>query len=812
MRLFLKFLSKILLLGIVLAITLGTGFTVYTLGLLKDLPTIEQLREVKFSVPLRIYSSDGLLIGEYGRERRIPVRVEESPPLLTDAILAAEDANFYQHPGVDFAGIVRAALSNLRSGSHGQGASTITMQVARNFFLSREKTYTRKLKEILLAFEMERALSKDEILELYINKIFLGQRAYGFGAAARVYYGRDLADLSLPEIAMLAGLPKAPSRDNPVRNPVRAEERRNYVLRRLWELGKIDDFAYENAVKAPVTSSLHVTTFELDAPYVAEMARRQMVEWFGKEVYESGFNVQVTVGADDQRAATQALRRGLIAYDRRHGYRGPATTLDPGIMADPRRVVEALQAVPSSGEIVPAAVTAVQERSFRAMLRDGAEIEVGWDGMNWARRHLGANSLGPQPKQAAEIVSPGDVVFVAREQEGEKSGEHGWQLSQLPEISGALVSLRPADGAILALVGGFDYSLSEFNRATQARRQPGSNIKPFIYSAALDKGYTPASLVSGAPIVVEDVPGHLWRPENYSRKFFGPVRLRFALSKSLNLVSVRLLRNIGIDYALQHLEKFGFDRSNLPHTLSLALGSASLTPIEVAAGFAVFASGGMKVRPYLIQRIVDREGVAFPVPVREEEPVPEATVAMVNADAAGAGTNEAQVTDPDRAISAENAFIMTSMMQQVIRSGTAVKALSLERSDIAGKTGTTNNYVDAWFSGYNPDVTTTVWVGFDTPAHLGRKESGARAALPIWIDYMEQALADIPERTLVPPPGVVSRLVDRENGQPASQDDPDAYQEYFMASTLYTSQPETTPSTYRRPAGRAAEEMVEDLF
>lgn len=804
MRLLLKSLAKLLSLALVLAVTLGIGFAVYTISLLKDLPSIEQLREIQLSVPLRIYSGDNLLIGEYGNERRIPIKVGDMPAIVTDAVLAAEDDNFYQHPGVDFGGIVRAAISNLQSGSHGQGASTITMQVARNFFLSREKTYTRKLKEILLAFSMERSLSKDEILELYINKIFLGHRAYGFGAAAQVYYGRALNDLSLPEMAMLAGLPKAPSRDNPVRNPKRAEERRNYVLRRLRELHKIDDFAFENAIKAPVTSRLHVTEVELDAPYVSEMARQQMVKQFGKPVYESGYNVYLTIDSGDQQAANRTLRKGLLAYDRRHGHRGPVKTLDLGTQQDASLVAAELAQIPASHEIVPAMVTSVAEQSFRALTRDGSEIEADWEGIKWARKHLNANSLGPVPKQAGEVVSPGDIVHVAKDE------EKGWQLSQLPDVSGALVSLSPYDGAILSLAGGFDYYLSKFNRATQARRQPGSNIKPFIYSAALDKGFSAASLVSGAPIVIEDVPGHLWRPENYSRKFFGPTRLRRALSLSLNLVSVRLLRYIGVNYGRDHLEKFGFERQHLPGTLSLALGSASLTPLEIAAGFATFASGGMRVKPHLIQRIEDQEGNLIPLAAEENrQELPAELPTMVVEAEPGPDGDKDEITDPNRAISAENAFLTTSMMQQVIRSGTAKKALSLERNDIAGKTGTTNNFVDAWFSGFTPDLETTVWVGFDTPAHLGKRESGATAALPIWIDYMRIALEDIPENPITPPLGITTRFVNKKNGRPTSKDDPNGYQEYFMAGTVPSARPQ---AAYTRPVSSAAAAITEDLF
>jgi len=794
---------------------LGLGVTgvlavaVVALFVSPSLPSAETLRDIRLKVPLRVYSAEGRLMAEFGEERRLPVRIGEVPPTLVQAILAAEDDSFYHHQGVDLFGILRAALANLKSGEHGQGASTITMQVARNYFLSPEKTYTRKIKEILLAFKIEQELTKNQILELYVNKIFLGHRAYGFGAAAQVYYGRPLAELSLPQLAMLAGLPKAPSRDNPLSNPDNARARRNYVLGRMYKLGFIDRQAYEAARDAPLTASRHLAGVEVAAPYVAEMVRNEMVRRHGESAYGGGYKVYTTVVGRYQAAADAALRRGLVAYERRHGYRGPVKRL--GWPERPGRdwLDEVLREVPAVGHLRPAVVTAVAERSVTAYLKGGEGVTVAWEGLKWARPYRGENRHAPAPRRAGDVLRPGDVVYL-EPRAGE--GATAWWLAQVPQVGGAIVSIDPRDGRILALAGGFDFFASKFNRVIQARRQPGSNIKPFIYSAALEKGFTAASRVSGAPIVIPDVAlEDVWRPENYSGKFFGPTPLRRALTLSLNLVSVRLLRAIGPGYAVDYLRHFGFDPERLPRNLSLALGTASLTPLEVVRAYAVFANGGFLVAPWFIQRVEDGDGrvleraepaVVCPAcepdqprwklaaAAGEDEAGEAVAVALPETDlrpdgavppAAAGGDRPAAPRHAPRVISAENAFIMTSMMQDVIAAGTGRRARVLGRGDLAGKTGTTNDYRDAWFSGFNRDVVTTVWVGFDQPRTLGRGEAGGRAALPIWIDYMRVVLDGRPERPPVPPRGVVTAYLNRETGQPTDEDDPEAYREYFMA-------------------------------
>ena len=819
MRFLLKLVLKIFSVGFIFVITMGVGLALYSATLLPNLPTVEEIRQIPLNIPLRIYSADQKLIAEYGNERRIPVALDQAPPLLIDAILVTEDDRFYHHTGVDFPGLLRAAVSNVASQSRGQGASTITMQVARNFFLNPEKTYTRKLKEILLAFNMERALTKDEILELYLNKIFLGHRAYGFAAAAQVYYGEELQNLSLPEIAMLAGLPKAPSRDNPISNPERAAERRAYVLKRLHELGKIDDFSLENAKKAPITARRHTADVDLSAPFVSEMARQLLFEHFGETIYEKGLNVTLTVNSEYQARANQALRKGLVAYDMRHGFKGAVNTLAMDDLAADQKttaMLDALHQLPPSKGIVPAVVTKVNELSFEAFSSSGETRTIELENMAWAQPYIAPNSKGPEPESASDVVSAGDIVYIR------KISEDHWMLSQIPEVSGALVSLDSHSGAILALTGGFDYYLSKFNRATQAKRQPGSNIKPFIYSAALDNGYTPASLVSAAPIVIEDDLEGIWRPQNYSKKFFGPTRLRKALTLSLNLVSVRLLRAMGIDTTIEHLEKFGFDPDQLPHNLSLALGSISVTPLELAARFAVFANGGRSVSPYLIESIIDADGKPVELPpqscqgcdesMQNANPVAVQFEDSINVESAepDSGTNQpALLPESVQAVSPQNVFLTRSMLKQVILSGTGRRALSLNRTDLAGKTGTTNNFRDAWFSGFNTDVNTTVFVGFDEPSHLGNRESGASAALPIWIDFMERVLQDYPEKAEFVPENITTRYINKDSALVTRLDDPDGYTEYFMLGT----EPNNLAENYSSEPGTVNEESVtEELF
>ncbi len=727
------------------------------LVLTPTLPAVSGLTDNRLKVPMRVYTQEGTLIGEFGEEKRIPVKIADVPPQLIKAILAAEDDSFYFHQGVDFLGIVRAAVNNLRSGRHGEGASTITMQVARNYFLSPEKTYTRKLREILLAFKIERELNKDQILELYINKIFLGNRAYGFAAAAQIYFGKPLPQLTLAETALLAGLPKAPSRDNPLTNPENAKVRRNYVLHRMRKLDYIDDAALQMALDTTVSATPHALRLQFEAPYIGEMVRQYMVQTYDEKTYGGGFHVYTTIRAREQEAADRALRKGLATYDRRHGYRGPLGREKIKDKSDVSQLDDLLKDYHAIADLLPAIVLDVAERSAQVYTQGGQTIALPWAGISWAQPYIDETAVGPAPKAAQDVLHTGDVVYI------EKHDDDTWALAQAPKVAGAFVALRPSDGAIIALTGGFDFYESSYNRVIQAERQPGSSLKPFIYSAALEKGFTPASLVSGAPIVIEDMNlEDEWRPEDYSRKFFGETRIRKALTLSLNLVSVRLLRAIGVDYAIDYLTRFGFEKRQLPRNLSLALGSASVTPMQLTRGFAVFANGGYRVEPYFISRIEDADHKvifqATPPSVGGEKPA-------------------------DRVISEENRFLMTSMMRDVVSAGTATAAMELGRKDLSGKTGTTNEHRDAWFCGYNSDVVASAWVGFDQPTPLGAGEVGGRAALPIWMDYMRVALQGVPEKPLVPPPGIVSATINSETGKPTDSKDPQAMIEYFVSGT-----------------------------
>jgi penicillin-binding protein 1A len=721
--------------------------------------------------------------------------------LLINAILSTEDANFYHHSGVDFLGILRAVVANFSSGGHGQGASTITMQVARNYFLTPEKTYRRKLKEVLLSFKLENQLTKNQILELYLNKIFLGHRAYGFGAAAEVYYGKPLGELDLSQLAMLAGLPKAPSRDNPISNPERAQSRRNHVLNRMLQLEFISTEQHKLAHSQPVTASRHSTSPDVRAPYIAEMVRDFIFERYADAAYTTGYRVFTTVNAKFQRSADDSLFNGLVLYDERHGFRGRIGSVeinDPALEDTPSTL---FKDYPTVGKLIPAVILDVQDDVFTALTHGNQTVSVAKDNYKWARKYLDADHRGPAIKKASDIVARGDIVYLRHIKDEQ------WRLSQLPGVEGALVSLNPDNGAILALSGGFNFYASKFNRVTQARRQPGSNIKPFIYSAALENGFTAASLISGAPVVIRDSNlGSSWRPENYSKKFFGKIRMREALTRSLNLVSVRLLRSVGIETTRDYLSNFGFQKEHLPNNLTLALGSASLLPIEVARGYSVFANGGFLIEPYLVQRVESGHGTieyeATPVTPCVLCPSPEKyshtqDVAIDDApdsDETGEKLNNRIIginVDQEKpsldhapwATSRENAFIVSSMLQSVIQSGTGRRARSLGRTDISGKTGTTNEQRDAWFSGFGPGVETTVWVGFDQPAPLGRKEVGGRAALPVWIDYMAVALADKPVTLTEIPTGIEPSYVSKKTGKAVPQSNRSAYLEYFMAGT-----------------------------
>jgi len=756
MRYLLGFFRWTVYLGIfclLLAVSGALGLYYY---LAPQLPDSGNLREVQLQVPLRVYSRDDRLIGEFGEKRRIPVVYDQIPETMEQAFLAAEDDRFYEHPGVDYQGLMRASWQLLRTGERTQGGSTITMQLARNFFLTREKTYTRKLNEILLALKIERELDKREILELYLNKIYLGQRAYGVGAAAQVYYGATLDQLNLAQVAMIAGLPKAPSKSNPITNPERAVTRRNYVLGRMYQLGYIDESTYQRTSAEPVSARLHAAPTEVDAPYVAEMVRSEMVGRFGEDAYVMGLEVRTTLDSKLQVAADDAARNALMAYDRRHGWRGAEGRLELDTTSEVERRAW-LTTTGKVGGLAPALVLEVDAKSARVMLADGELVELDWEGMKWARPYRNENARGKSPSKAAEVLAPGDVVRV-------RQLEENWQLAQVPDVQGAFVALDPRTGGVLALVGGFDFYVSKFNRVTQAERQPGSGFKPILYSAALAKGYTPATLINDAPIVMEDVSleGD-WRPQNYSRKFFGPTRLREALYKSRNLVSIRLLRDIGVDYARDYAERFGFDSEALPRNLSLALGSATVTPEQMVTAFAVFANGGHRVVAHLVDRVEDVNGNEV---YRSAYPVAPASGSESDANgSAGANASE-------RVLSEQNAYLMQSMLRDVVRMGTARKANALERSDLAGKTGTTNDQIDAWFTGFNSQLVATAWVGFDQIRPLGKKEVGGVAALPMWIEFAKLALDGVPEQALSQPVGIVTVRIDKRTGLRVGADAP----------------------------------------
>lgn len=782
------------LLGLALIGLLGVAAVLWYI--VPQLPPVDTLREVQLQTPLRVYAADGALIAEFGEKRRQPVAISDVPLALKQAFLAAEDDRFYSHPGVDWMAITRAVIELVQTREKKQGGSTITMQVARNFFLSPEKTYERKLKEVVLAMVIERELTKDEILELYLNKIFLGHRAYGVGAAAQVYYGAELKDLTLAQIATIAALPKAPSRTNPISNPQAAMDRRGYVLRRMLKLGFITDAEFATARDAPVTARWHGQAVATDAPHVAEMVRDELISREGDAVYTSGYRVFTTIDSRLQAGAADAVVSALTAYDRRHGYRGAEATIDIGPpdateAVDYRGLMRAYQPL---GGLLPALVLTVDEQAATVWTEQHGELELTWDGLKWARKYLHPDGRGAAPDLATDIIARGEVVRLRwvppqAPDEADKDAEPVpgyWQLAQLPRVQGALVSLDPGNGAVRALVGGFDYRHSKFNRVTQARRQPGSNFKPFIYSAALEKGFTAASFVNDAPIVF-DAPGleSAWRPGNYSGKYFGPTRIREALTKSRNLVSIRLLRSIGVEFALDYVSRFGFDAGRLPGNLSLALGSGEVTPLEVVTGYAVLANGGYKVEPYFIERIESADGeVIFTASV----PTVCKACESMELDEDGepvdlAGLVGMQELPPDRpaprVITAENAWIMSSILQDVISFGTGRRARKLNRRDLAGKTGTTNDQKDAWFSGFNHSIATTVWVGFDKVAPLGRRETGAQAALPMWIDFMEVALDGMPESQMERPAGLITVRIDPATGLLAGANHPNAIFESF---------------------------------
>lgn len=757
-----------------------------------NLPSLEALTDYRPRIPLRIYTADGHLISEFGEERRSVVKIEDVPTVLKHAILAAEDERFYEHPGIDPIGIARAALANITSGGRGQGASTITMQVARNFFLSREKTYNRKLYEILLALKIEQNLSKDQILELYINQIYLGQRAYGFSAAARAYFGKSLSEISMAEAAMLAGLPKAPSAYNPIVNPSRATLRQQYVLRRMVEAGFSDNAAYQKAMKEPLrtqTSSVARNggnSSPLHGDYVAEMARQIAVEQFGEEAYQLGIKIVTTITRADQEAAYAALRKGVMDYDRRHGYRGPERFIElGGQKVDPEILEDALAETSDHDDLLAAIVLEASTQAV-TVFRRGETIRIAGDGLRFAAPML--SEKAPQTRR----VRRGAIVRIR------DTGEKGWEIVQLPEVQAALISIDPHTGAVRALVGGFDFNSNKFNHVTQAQRQPGSSFKPFIYSAGLERGYAPGTLIEDAPLYFPaGVTGsQAWEPKNYDGKFEGLMTLRDALARSKNMASIRLLQNITPDYAQDYVSRFGFDAARNPPYLTMALGAGSATPWEMATGYAVFANGGYRIDPYVVKEIHDGSGKLI---AKIDPPI--------------AGESAPRVIDP------RNAWLMDSMMQDVVRRGTGARARTLGRGDIAGKTGTTNDYLDAWFCGYNPDVVAVAWMGFSQPKNLGRGETGGAAALPIWINYMRTALKGAPEKSLPRPEGLQSSPVADgsredfhyvENEAPRLKPDPDWLEQLFASEAAPTEAPEESippAPPIAKPAPRPVPQM-----
>ncbi len=788
------------------------------------LPAVDQLNQIELQIPLRIYSQDLQLMAEFGEKKRNPVDFEEIPTPLINAFLAAEDDGFFSHSGVDFTGLARAAFELATSGSIQSGGSTITMQVARNFFLDARQEFARKFNEILLALTIERKLDKQAILSLYVNKIYLGNRAYGVGAAAQIYYGATLDELSIAQMAMIAGLPKAPSRYNPIANPERATQRRDWILGRMQRLGWLSTEQYQAAINEPDDARYHGSLADLEAAYGAEMARREMIERYGLRAYEEGLQVITTIDSNLQRAATRAVQTGILEYDWRHGYRD----LEQRELAA-EQWPSALADSPDYGDLQPAIITALQPRQLSLLLRDGSRATLGWQqGLEGLRRYQSVNSRSAPIASTDELFRVGDLIRVRRV-------DGDWQLSQLPAVQAALIALNPDDAAVRAIVGGFDYRLSNFNRASQAVRQPGSNFKPFLYATALANGYSPASIINDAPVVFADANlEEAWRPENDGGKFYGPTRLRQALYRSRNLVSIRLLRELGIETALDGIGKFGFDTAAMPRDLSLALGTFAVTPLQVAAGYAALANQGFKVAPHLIDKVIDRDGrvifAANPATAcsdcERQQPAAAPQLAQREAQLAALlgrlGEKSANADDrlgvaalqqallatapadrprAERALSTQDAFLIDSMLRDVISLGTGRRARQLERSDLAGKTGTTNGPRDAWFSGYSPSMVATAWVGFDDNSQLGRNEYGGSAALPIWINYMRDALAGVADQPRQQPAGIVRATIDPTSGLRVAPGN-EGIDEFFKAGQL-------PPQQSQQPR---ANSLPDDLF
>ena len=843
-------------------------FYIYSV-LLPGLPSIEYLEDAQLQVPLRVYDKNDLLLAEFGEHRRIPVLFEDIPRPIIDALVAVEDDQFWSHVGVDPVALVAAAYELVTTGRKTRGGSTITMQVARNFFLSAEQTYTRKFNEILLALKIERELSKEKILELYMNKVYLGHRAYGIVAASQIYYDKPPEELTLAQVAMIAGLPKAPSKYNPIVNPERALIRRDHILGRMKILGYINDEEYDLARIEPVTAELHATRTVADAQYVAEQVRAELFEQYGDEVYKIGLKVFTSIDGELQIAANRALRRALLDYSRRHGYRGVAGSIDlTSVIEDPfdeelvsderigglrKGVVISIEEDPIKDEDLPTSEEASSSenpplsKEFATVLISNYEtIELRFaGGVDWAAEFIETDKIGKKPGSMSDVLAVGDVIWLERRDEQ-------WLLADVPKVEGAIVSMNSSDGAIQVLVGGFDYFKNKFNRATQAKRQPGSNFKPFIYSAALESGFTAASIINDAPVVFDDDSLEAtWRPENYSGRFFGPTRLREALVKSRNLVSIRILQAIGLRFATRYLQRFGFERKDMPYDLSLALGSGTFSPLEIVRAYSVFSNGGYLVTPYIINRIEsgngetiflhkpltvcqgcelesleqlktqeaagDEEPETIEVEIIEVNKESLVNVALEEVELASSETEIEPIRYAPRVISDRNAFIMRSMMREVVQRGTAVRAKALGRADIGGKTGTTNDQVDAWFSGFNDQIITSAWVGFDNQQSLGRRETGGRAALPVWLEYMKVALDGRPENLEEQPEGLVSIRIDTKTGKRADQDSIDSRFEIFRVEyapeeLLMTQSGGGSTEQFTVGISENEEEIVEDIF
>jgi penicillin-binding protein 1A len=818
MRIFKRLLRWALLLafsGLLLAVV-AVGVAYWLIA--PRLPSVADLKDYHMQVPLRVLSADGKLIASFGETRRIPVSIENVPDRLKHAVLSAEDADFYHHPGVDWHGIARAGWHVVATGGDkGPGGSTITQQVARNIFLSPEKLYSRKLTEIFIALRIEHELSKDQILELYLNKMFLGHRSYGVAAAAEYYYGKPLDQLTVAECAMIASTFQLPSMVNPINNPKRGIGRRNWVLGEMLRHNYITKAMYEQAIAEPNRAYPHEQPIEVDAPYLAEMVRRQVLDRFGNDALTEGYVVKTTLQSKNQQTAVEALRDGLIVYDHRHGWRGPEAHQDLPADASAVDYDNLLSSYTNVSGLLPGLVTASDAKQATVYLPTHENVILDLAAMSWARPHIDDDRVGAAPTSVSSVLKRGDIIRLARDDKGE------WQLTQIPAAQAALTSINPEDGAIQALVGGFNFVRSKFNRAVMAARQPGSSFKPYLYSAAFERGFTPSSIINDAPLALPDPskPNGLWTPSNDDDKFAGPMRLREALVQSKNLVSVRLLDAIGVRYAREYATRFGFSLDAIPANLSMALGTASASPMSMARGYAVFANGGYLVTPYFIHEIDDRSGkpvyVANPARAcrscqerlldsRPPGPPP-ANMLSTPANNLASATTPAGSSSVDGVgeavlpadvhgdnahppvlaplvIDARNDYLVTSLMKDVILRGTGFAAKALGRDDLAGKTGSTNDHRDAWFVGFNGDLSTAVWVGFDDYTSLGHGEFGAKAALPIWMDYMAAALKDLPPNTLPMPPGISTVLINRQNGLPTAAGDPDSMNEMFKVEDV----------------------------